>query len=154
MLGQIVVNVAVVGAAAVLVLVLVSLLTDAAITFSVLLIPYVVVGVACFCGIGAVIGSVTDSRDGAIAASNAIGLPLLFLSETFVHPDQLPGWFLPFVDLSPLTYFARGVRAAIDPASEAGSIAGVDPALANLAILSLLAVVALAVGTRSIPLTE
>ncbi|RQH00050.1 ABC transporter permease [Natrarchaeobius oligotrophus] len=154
LLAQTVVNAVIIGIASLLILALVIALTGARIAFSALLVPYVLVGVVCFCGVGAMLGSYTDSRDGAVAASNAIGLPLLFLSETFVPLEQLPGWFEPLVGLSPLTYFARGVRAATYPEYGTRAIAGVDPALANLGVLAVLAVVAFALGARSIPRTD
>ncbi|MEY7847998.1 ABC transporter permease [Natrarchaeobius sp. A-rgal3] len=154
LLSQTLVNAAIIGLASVLILVLVIVLTGADVVLSPLLVPYVLVGVVCFCGVGAMLGSYTDSQDGAVAASNAIGLPLLFLSETFVPLEQLPGWFGPFVELSPLTYFARGVRAATYPEANAPAVAGVDPALANLGVLAVIAVVAFALGARSIPRTD
>ncbi|RKD97788.1 ABC transporter permease [Halopiger aswanensis] len=154
LLAQTVVNAVIIGLASLLILALVVLLTGAEIAFSPLLVPYVLVGVVCFCGVGAMLGSYTDSQDGAVTASNAIGLPLLFLSETFISLEQLPGWFEPLVNLSPLTYFARGVRAATFPEADAAAVAGVDATLANLAILTVLAVVAFALGARSIPRTD
>jgi ABC-2 type transport system permease protein len=154
LLAQTVVNAVIIGLASLLILALVVVLTGAEIVFSALLIPYILVGVVCFCGVGAMLGSYTDSQDGAIAASNAIGLPLLFLSETFISLDQLPGWFEPLVNLSPLTYFARGVRAATDPSAATPAVAGIDPALANLGILAALATVFFALGARSIPTTD
>jgi ABC-2 type transport system permease protein len=135
------VNAALVGAASALVLALLAVLTDAAITLSVALLPAVGLGIVLFCGIGALLGSLADSQDGAIAASNGIGLPLIFLSETFVPPDILPGWFRPLVALSPLTYFARATRSALT-----GEGAGV-----SLAILAALAVTAFALGTYTLP---
>ncbi len=154
--AQTVVNAVIIGLASLLILVLVVVLTGAEITYSPWLVPYILIGVGCFCGIGAMLGSYTDSRDGAVAASNAIGLPLLFLSETFIALEQLPGWFGPLVNLSPLTYFARGVRAATNPGAESGvsGIAGVDPLVSNLAVLAVLAVVTFALGARSIPRTD
>ncbi|MGQ3412093.1 ABC transporter permease [Natrinema sp. LN54] len=154
LLAQIVVNAVIIGLASLLILGLVIALTGAEIAFSPLLVPYVLVGVVCFCSVGAMLGSFTDSQDGAVAASNAIGLPLLFLSETFISLSQLPGWFEPLVNLSPLTYFARGVRAATYADAGTPAVAGVDPALANLGILAVLAVIAFAIGAWSIPRTD
>ncbi|MDJ1430787.1 ABC transporter permease [Halostagnicola sp. A-GB9-2] len=154
LLGQTVVNAAIIALASLLILVLVVALTGAEIVFSPLVVAYILVGVVCFCGIGAMLGSYTDSQDGAVAASNAIGLPLLFLSETFIALEQLPGWFEPFVNLSPLTYFSRGIRAATYPDAGTPAVFGVDPALANLGILAVLAVVTFVLGARSIPRTD
>jgi ABC-2 type transport system permease protein len=135
------VNAALVGAASALVLVLLGVLTDAVFTIGPALVPAIALGTVLFCGIGAVLGSLADSQDGAIAASNGIGLPLLFLSDTFVPPDLLPAWFRPLMELSPLTYFARASRAALTGG-------GAD---ADMAILAALAVAAFALGTYALP---
>ncbi|ELZ14170.1 ABC transporter [Haloterrigena salina JCM 13891] len=154
LLAQTAVNAVIIGLASLLILAMVVVLTGAEIALSPLLVPYILVGVVAFCSVGAMLGSYTDSQDGAVAASNAIGLPLLFLSETFVSLEQLPGWFEPLVNLSPLTYFARGVRAATYADADVAGVAGLDPALSNLAVLAVVAVVAFAFGARSIPRTD
>jgi len=138
------VNTAIIGIASLLVLVLVAVLTGADLPLSPLLVPFIVFGVVLFCGVGAVLGAVTESQDGAVTASNTIGLPLLFLSDTFVPPELLPEWFGPLQNLSPLTYFARGVRA----------LGNNEPALTPLLILSALAVLAFAAGAYAIPQTD
>jgi len=151
LLAQTLVNVVVIGLAAMFLLGLVVALTGAVLSLSVatvlLLGVYVAVAVALFCGLGAVIGVSADSQDGVIAASNAIALPLLFLSDTFVPLDMLPAWFRPAVALSPLTYFSRGVRAAT-------ADAGVGSGLDTLLVLAALAGVFLAVGAWSLPRTD
>ena len=154
LLAQTLVNVAVVGLASVLILGLVLLVTDAAFAPSALLVPYVVLGVALFCGLGAVIGRLSASQDGVVAASNGVALPLLFLSETFVPPSMLPSWFVPMLDLSPLTYFARGVRGATFPnESSSVGLVGSDPYL-NLAVLAVLAVGFFVAGAYALPRTD
>ena len=155
LLAQTLVNVAVIGLASLLILGLVLLVTDAAFAVSPLLVPYVAFGVALFCGFGALLGRLADSQDGVVAASNGVALPLLFLSETFVTPDLLPGWFVPLLDLSPLTYFARGVRAATFPgwAGSGHGLVGSDP-LANLAVLAALAVGFFLAGAYALPRTD
>lgn len=158
--AQTIVNVAIIGVAAVLVLSVMVAVTGATIAPSPWLVPFLVIGVALFCGIGALLGSFTDSQDGVIAASNTLALPLLFLSETFVPPELLPEWFQPLIELSPLTYFSRGVRAVVtDPGAGvegtvvAGWPAGPDPAV-NLAILSALALVTFGLGAITLPRTD
>jgi len=135
------VNSVLVGAASVLVLGLLAALTDAAVAVTPALASAIGLGVGLFCGLGALLGRLADSRDGAIAASNGIGLPLLFLSETFVPPDLLPAWFRPVISLSPLTYFSRASRTAL-------SGGGVD---ADMGILVVLAVLAFALGALALP---
>jgi ABC-2 type transport system permease protein len=153
LLAQTLVNVAIIGLAAVLIFGLVVGVTGANIALSgttMLVVPFILLGVALFCGFGAVLGSVADSQDGVIAASNGVALPLLFLSETFVSPGLLPEW-LPLW-LSPLTYFSRGVREV----TYAGAPA--DPfgltASGNLVILGILAILFFTVGAYALPQTD
>jgi ABC-2 type transport system permease protein len=156
LLAQTLVNVAVIGMASLLILVMIVLTTDAAFAASPFVVPYVGFGVALFCGFGALLGRLADSQDGVVAASNGVAIPLLFLSETFVTPDLLPGWFLPLIDVSPLTYFARGFRAATYPSTESANAgAGVagDPAI-DLAILAVLAVAFFVAGAYALPRTD
>ncbi|WP_267643081.1 ABC transporter permease [Haloarchaeobius amylolyticus] len=145
------VNTVIIAIAGFVLLVLTVLLTGATVTFSPLILAFVPLGVVCFCGVGSLLGSFADSQDGAITAANAIGLPLLFLSETFVPPSMLPDWFHPIVALSPLTYFAHGLRQAIWAGAESGTVVlGLD-AVQSLAVLAVLAVVFFALGARAIP---
>ncbi len=145
------VNVVIIGVASALILGLVLVLTDATVPVTprlAMLVPFTVLGVILFCGFGAILGRLADSQDGVIAASNTIALPLLFLSDTFIRLDQLPGWFAPLVELSPLTYYARGVRAVTyEPAL--GDSFGVE-----LAVLSVLALVFFVGGALAIPRTD
>ncbi|MEF8854527.1 MAG: ABC transporter permease [Haloarculaceae archaeon] len=167
LLAHTLVNVAVIGLAGLLLLGLVVGLTAASLSVgaaTVLLVPFVAVGVdggmktGYDVAVGALLGAWADSQDGVVAASNAIALPLLFLSETFVPQSMLPTW-LP-TDLSPLTYFARGVRAVTSPGWSAaetqtgstGPALGSDPVL-NLVVLTILALIAFAVAARALPRT-
>ena len=147
LLAQTLVNVVIIGLASLLILGLVVLVTGADVVLSVVIIPFVVAAVALFCGMGALIGSLAGSQDGVIAVSNTIALPLLFLSDTFVPPDLLPEWFQPIMNLSPLTYFARGVRA-VTYAPSSGSWA------VELSVLCVLAVVFVALGAYALPRTD
>ena len=143
LLAQTLVNVVIIGIAGLLILGLMVWLTGAVIQPSVLLVPFVVLGVALFCAVGAMLGSLADSQDGVIAASNGLALPLLFLSETFVPQSLLPAWLPTW--LSPLTYFSRGVRAATT---------GAGDAVTPLVILAACALVGFAVGARLLPRTD
>jgi ABC-2 type transport system permease protein len=149
------VNVALIGLAALVLLVLTVGFTGAEVAVGprlLALVPFVALAVAAFCGVGAVLGRVADSQDGVIAASNTLALPLLFLSETFVTPDLLPAWFRPLALLSPVTYFARGVREVVGAPAVAG-VGQVGPT-GNLAVLAAVAVVALVAGAVAIPRTD
>jgi ABC-2 type transport system permease protein len=157
LLGHTAITVGIIAVASAIVLALIVGLTDARVVLSptsfVLLGAYVVGGVLVFSGIGALLGSLADTQDGVIAASNSLALPLLFLSETFVPPRILPAWFRPVVDVSPLTYFARGVREVL--VAPAGGTAGsLSPVLANLAVVFAVGVIALIAGAMALPRTD
>ena len=145
LLAHTLVNVVVIGLASLLIFVLVVALTGADIALSVLVIPFVAVAVVLFCAIGSLIGSLSGSTDGVVAASNGIALPLLFLSETFISPGLLPEWFRPVMNLSPLTYFARGVRALTFSSGEWAL---------DLGVLCVLAVVFFALAAYALPQTD
>lgn len=99
-------------------------------------------GAMAFGAVGALIGSLTRSTDGVIAAANAIALPLLFLSETFIPPALLPAWFAPVMALSPLTYVVRPIRLV--------TVEGVVTPVALLPI-TVVMIVALVAAARVIP---
>jgi ABC-2 type transport system permease protein len=145
------VNVAIIGLASLLILGLVVALTGAVVPPTPrlgLLIPFIVFAVILFCGFGAILGRLSSTQDGVIAASNTIAFPLLFLSDTFVPLKLLPGWFAPLVELSPLTYFARGVRVlTYEPAIA-------DPYGVKLGVIIVLAVGFFAAGAYAIPRTD
>ncbi len=137
--AQTIVNIILIGAASVVLLVALRIL-GGEFALSAWLVPYVVVGSTLFCGIGALIGRATSSQDGAISMANGIALPLLFLSDTFIPLSLFPEWFGPFTLLSPLTYFARGVRSATyEPVSGLGFLPPLGPG-GYFAILLVLAV--------------
>lgn len=120
--AQTIVNTALIGAASMILLGLLIVL-GGGFTLSLWLVPYIIIGSALFCGVGALIGRATSSQDGAISMANGIALPLLFLSDAFIPLSLFPDWFGPFTLLSPLTYFARGVRSATyEPVSSLGPL--------------------------------
>ncbi|UPV99515.1 ABC transporter permease [Halorussus gelatinilyticus] len=163
LLAHTLVNVAIIGIAGLLILVLMALVTGTA-SLSLgpanlaLVAVFVAFAVALFCGLGAVLGGLADSQDGVIAASNAIALPLLFLSETFVTPDLLPEWFRPAVNLSPLAYFARGVRdLTYQPQTKYAFPPAASPFTdwpTQLAVLAVLTLAFFVAGTYAIPRTD
>lgn len=136
------VNIVIILLASAIVIAAIANLTDAAVDISILIVPFVIFAVVVFCGVGALLGRIADSHDGVIAASNAVALPLVFLSETFITPSMLPQWFRPLVGLSPLTYFARGVREATYLNQSA---------VPDLLILGCLALIFFVLGTCAIP---
>ncbi|MDZ7850839.1 MAG: ABC transporter permease [Halodesulfurarchaeum sp.] len=145
LLAETIVNTGIILVASALLILTILLFTDATIHLSFLLIPLIVGGVVVFVGIGALIGRVAKSQDGVIAASNAVALPVVFLSDTFVSPGMLPAWVQGVIELSPLTYFARGVRNVTYLQEPAGH---------ELLVLLGLAVCFFALGALAVPQRE
>lgn len=106
------VNFVLIAAAAALIAAVTVAFGGVEIVYSPLAAVFVLLGVVAFCGLGVVIGRVTGSEDGAIAMSNGVGFPVLFLGDTFLEPSTLPESLSLLVELLPLTYFSRGFRAA------------------------------------------
>lgn len=130
------------GAMGVVLLAIAVVGTDVAVHLSPWLLPLAAAMVVTFAGIGAIIGRLADSEDGAIAVGNAIGFPLVFFSETLVPPDVVPDSVRPVIELSPVTHFARASRTAL---------AGGTPAAAELAILGAVAIASFAIGAKLLP---
>lgn len=130
---------------AVVVLVVGEHLTSASATYSPWLVPLALSVLVTFAGLGVVVGRLADSEDGAIAVANAIGFPVVFLSESLLPPAVVPGWAADILVLSPVTHFARASRAVL---------AGGSPEALTLVILFATAVVAFVVGSASLPVVR
>jgi ABC-2 type transport system permease protein len=65
----------------------------------------VVLGVACFAGMGVGAAALIRSADGASAVVNVVLLPMAFLSGSFGPSTQLPQFLDALADVLPLTYF-------------------------------------------------
>jgi ABC-2 type transport system permease protein len=65
----------------------------------------VVLGVACFAGLGVGAASLIRSAEGVSAVVNVVVLPMAFLSGSFGPTDEFPGFLQTIADALPLTYF-------------------------------------------------
>ena len=146
--AHVAVNGALILAASVLIAILLVVVGGASLTVTpvsvVVTAVAVVVASAGFCGLGALIGRSVSSQDGAIAVSNGVGFPMLFLADTFVAPDTL-GVAAPVVEALPLTYFSRAVRATT---YETGEVA------VPLVALVVFSVVLFVAGAYALPWQE
>ncbi|MFW5984622.1 MAG: ABC transporter permease [Halobacteria archaeon] len=149
--AHVAVNAVLIVAASVLIAVLLLVVGGASLSVTpvsvVITVAAVLVASTGFCGLGALIGRAVSSQDGAIAVSNGVGFPMLFLADTFVAPDAL-GAGTPVVELLPLTYFSRSVRGATFP-----DTAGTEPAV-SFVILVVFSTVLFAAGAYALPWKE
>jgi ABC-2 type transport system permease protein len=96
------------------------------------LLSALVVGSGCFCALGIAYTRVIPSEDAAPAMTNAVVLPLYFISGVFVPFRQLPDGLRSVAELLPVQPFVDALRIAFDPHTVGSGIAGDD--LLKLAI--------------------
>jgi ABC-2 type transport system permease protein len=65
----------------------------------------ILLGVACFAGLGVGAASLIRSGEGVSAAVNVVILPMAFLSGSFGPTDEFPAVLQAIADVLPLTYF-------------------------------------------------
>lgn len=100
----------------------------------------IVAGTLVFPGIGMIIARFVRDPSTADAAANAITFPMMFLSGTFFPLEMYPDILKRIANVLPLTYFNNGLRAAMVDNQ-------LDVAFTNIAIVMVLAVIAIVVGT-------
>lgn len=107
------------------------------------LLVTVVLGTVTFCCLGYAFASVIRNEDAAQPMTQAVMLPLYFISGVFVPVSILPHWLVDVADVFPVRHLAGALLAAYNPHATGTGFAGVD-----LAILAGWGVVGLAVALR------
>ena len=74
-----------------------------------------VVGAAAFCALGFALAAVIPSENAAAPATNAIMLPLYFVSGVFIPDSQLPAFMRSVGDLFPVKHLYEALLTAFDP---------------------------------------
>jgi ABC-2 type transport system permease protein len=78
-----------------------------------LLIGFTLLGVVCFAALGIAFSQVIPNEDAAPAYTNAVFLPLIFISGVFYSADDLPEALKAIADAFPLTHLIDGLSEAI-----------------------------------------
>jgi ABC-type multidrug transport system permease subunit len=73
----------------------------------------VIVGAACFCGLGLLVASRTDKIETASGLMNLVMMPMWVVSGIFFSSARFPDWMQPFVKALPLTALNDSLRAVI-----------------------------------------
>ncbi len=81
----------------------------------------ILLGAACFAGLGLALTTVIPSEDAAPAITNATLLPLYFISDVFVSSDQIPDWLQTFASLFPVIHLSKALQQSYDPFSDGAS---------------------------------
>jgi ABC-2 type transport system permease protein len=90
------------------------------------LIATLVLGAASFSALGIAFTRIIPSEDAAPAMTNAIVLPLYFISGVFVPFKQLPSGIQHVAEWLPLQPFAEGLQLAFDPNTTGAGFDGGD----------------------------
>jgi ABC-2 type transport system permease protein len=102
-----------------------------------------VVGTATFCVLGYALSTAIASEDAAQPMTQAVMLPLYFISGVFIPNVNLPGWLRHVAKVFPVEHLADGLHHAYDPAAH-----GIGIVWSDVGVLLLWAVVGLGVALR------
>jgi ABC-2 type transport system permease protein len=78
-----------------------------------LLVAFTLLGVACFAALGVAFSHAIPNQDAAPAYTNAVFLPLIFISGVFYSTDHLPEALKLIAEALPLKHLIDGLSAAI-----------------------------------------
>jgi ABC-2 type transport system permease protein len=102
-----------------------------------------IVGSATFCILGYALSTAIESEDAAQPMTQAVMLPLYFISGVFVPNVNLPAWLRHVAKIFPVQHLADGLHHAYDPAAH-----GIGIVWSDLGVLVLWGLVGLAVALR------
>jgi ABC-2 type transport system permease protein len=108
------------------------------------LVAALAVGAFAFCALGIAYTRAIGSEDAAPAMTNAIVLPLYFISGVFVPVSELPAGLRHVADVLPVKPLVDALTVVFDPRTNGAGIAGGD-----LAILAAWGVVGLLIALRT-----
>jgi ABC-2 type transport system permease protein len=77
------------------------------------LVVFTAVGVVCFASLGVALAHVIPNFDSAPAYTNAIFLPMIFISGVFYDADHVPTFLRDIAEVLPLTHLIDGLSAAM-----------------------------------------
>jgi len=93
------------------------------------LLVALVVGAAAFCCLGVAVTAVIGSEEAAPAITNAVTLPLFFISGIFVPETELPDGLATAGDVLPVGPLVDALAVAFDPAATGAGIAAGELAI-------------------------
>jgi ABC-2 type transport system permease protein len=100
-----------------------------------------VVGSVTFCVLGYALSTAITNEDAAQPMTQAIMLPLYFISGVFIPNLQLPSWLRHVAEVFPVQHLAAGLRRAYDP-----TIHGVGIVWSDIGVLAIWLAIGLAVA--------
>jgi len=103
----------------------------------------VVVGTLAFCCLGFALASVIHNEDAAQPITQAVMLPLYFISGVFVASTALPHWLVDVAGVFPVRHLAAALLAAYNPHTTGAGFATND-----LVVVAVWGVAGLAIALR------
>jgi ABC-2 type transport system permease protein len=85
-------------------------LFGAHITFSLWIVPFLILGPVFFVALGMLVGSITKSQESAGVIGNIITFPMMFLSGTFFPVASMPKYLQNIAHVLPLFYIIDGLN--------------------------------------------
>lgn len=86
----------------------------------------VIVGALAFCCLGFALASVIRNQDSAQPITQAVMLPLYFISGVFIAVSVLPRWLVDVADVFPVRHLAAALLTAYNPHTTGTGFAGTD----------------------------
>ena len=75
----------------------------------------VAIAAPAFCALGLAVTAVIPNSDAAPAVVNGVILPLLFISDVFIPPQNTPEWLDVIANVFPVLHFSEALQAAYNP---------------------------------------
>ena len=107
------------------------------------LVVTVALGAAVFCCLGYALASLIHNDEAAQPITQAVMLPLYFISGVFVPASILPHWLIDVAKIFPVRHLAAALLSAYNPYTKGAGFAGGD-----LLVLAAWGVVGLAIALR------
>jgi ABC-2 type transport system permease protein len=78
----------------------------------------VLIGAMSFAVMGLALTAIIPSEEAAPAVTNALMLPLYFISDVFIPGDQIPDWVQQVANLFPVKHLSLALQESFDPFAE------------------------------------
>ena len=86
----------------------------------------IIVGAAAFCCLGLALASVIRNQEAAVPTTQALLLPLYFISGVFVATSVLPRWLIDVAGIFPVRHLANALLTAYNTHTPGAGFAGRD----------------------------
>jgi ABC-2 type transport system permease protein len=90
------------------------------------LVVTIIVGALSFCCLGYALASAIRDEDAAQPITQAVMLPLYFISGVFIASSQLPHWLVEVAGVFPVRHLAAALLTAYNPHTTGSGFAGID----------------------------